>query len=51
MNADVKDRLMANTAMSVSRGAFGTPTFFLGDAMYFGKDRLGEVEEAILGIA
>jgi 2-hydroxychromene-2-carboxylate isomerase len=51
MNADVKDRLTANTAMSVSRGNFGTPTFFLGDAMYFGKDQLQEVEEAILGIA
>jgi 2-hydroxychromene-2-carboxylate isomerase len=50
-DADVKARLHANTAMSVSRGAFGTPTFFAGDTMYFGKDRLRDVEEAILGIA
>jgi 2-hydroxychromene-2-carboxylate isomerase len=50
-DADVKARLRANTEMSVNRGAFGTPTFFLGDAMYFGKDRLRDVEEAILGIA
>jgi len=47
----VKARLIANTEMSVSRGAFGSPTFFVGDAIYFGKDRLRDVEEAILGIA
>jgi len=46
----VKARLMANTEISVGRGAFGSPTFFVGDAMYFGKDRLRDVEEAILGI-
>lgn len=50
-NPDVKDRLIANTEMSVSRGTFGTPTFFVGDAIYFGKDRLADVEAAILGIA
>jgi 2-hydroxychromene-2-carboxylate isomerase len=47
----VKARLIANTEMSVSRGTFGSPTFFVGDAIYFGKDRLRDVEEAILGIA
>jgi 2-hydroxychromene-2-carboxylate isomerase len=47
----VKARLIANTEISVSRGAFGSPTFFVGDAMYFGKDRLRDVEEAVLGIA
>jgi 2-hydroxychromene-2-carboxylate isomerase len=47
----VKARLIANTEMSVARGAFGSPTFFVGDAIYFGKDRLRDVEEAILGIA
>ena len=46
----VKAKLIANTEMSVSRGAFGSPTFFVGDAIYFGKDRLLDVEEAILGI-
>src|SRR5262249_43252390 len=30
------------------RGSFGSPTFLVGEAIYFGKDRLGEVEEAIL---
>jgi 2-hydroxychromene-2-carboxylate isomerase len=50
-DAAVKARLIANTAMSVARGAFGSPTFFVGDAMYFGKDRLRDVEEAVLGIA
>jgi 2-hydroxychromene-2-carboxylate isomerase len=47
----VKTRLIANTEASVARGTFGSPTFFVGDAIYFGKDRLRDVEEAILGIA
>jgi 2-hydroxychromene-2-carboxylate isomerase len=46
----VKAKLIANTEISVARGAFGSPTFFVGDAIYFGKDRLRDVEEAILGI-
>jgi 2-hydroxychromene-2-carboxylate isomerase len=45
----VKEKLQANTQRSVDRGAFGSPTFFVGDDMYFGKDRLREVEEAIEG--
>ena len=45
----VKERLLANTHRSVERGAFGSPTFFVGDEMFFGKDRLREVEEEILG--
>jgi 2-hydroxychromene-2-carboxylate isomerase len=44
---EVKDRLMANTGRSVERGAFGSPTFFVGDEMFFGKDRLRDVEEEI----
>ena len=43
----VKDELLANTQRSVERGSFGSPTFFVGDEIYFGKDRLREVEEAI----
>jgi 2-hydroxychromene-2-carboxylate isomerase len=43
----VKAELAANTEASVQRGAFGAPTFFVGDEMYFGKDRLQEVEEAL----
>jgi len=35
-------------AQSVERGAFGAPTFFVGDAMFFGKDRLRDVEEAVV---
>ena len=45
---EVKAALMANTERSVARGTFGAPTFFVGDAIYFGKDRLREVEEAIV---
>jgi 2-hydroxychromene-2-carboxylate isomerase len=44
---DVKDRLLKNTEQSVARGTFGSPTFFVGDEIFFGKDRLPEVEEAI----
>lgn len=42
-----KARLKATTEAAVARGAFGAPTFFVGDAMYFGQDRLGWVEEAL----
>jgi 2-hydroxychromene-2-carboxylate isomerase len=44
---EVKARLLANTQRSVDRGTFGSPTFFVGDEIYFGKDRLRDVEEAI----
>ena len=43
----VKLKLADNTAAAVARGVFGVPTFFVGDDMFFGKDRLGQVEEAI----
>jgi 2-hydroxychromene-2-carboxylate isomerase len=43
----VKDRLLKNTEGSVARGTFGSPTFFVGEEIFFGKDRLGDVEEAI----
>jgi 2-hydroxychromene-2-carboxylate isomerase len=46
--AEVKDELRTNTERSVARGAFGSPTFFVGDEIFFGKDRLRDVEEAIL---
>ena len=44
---DGKDELLTNTQRSVERGTFGSPTFFVGDEIYFGKDRLRDVEEAI----
>lgn len=44
---EVKAALMANTERAVERGAFGIPTFFVGDEMFFGKERLGQVEEAL----
>ncbi len=44
----VKDELAANTSRSVERGTFGSPTFFVDDEIYFGKDRLRDVEEAIM---
>jgi 2-hydroxychromene-2-carboxylate isomerase len=44
----VKDQLMANTDASVGRGNFGSPTFFVGAEMFFGKDRLRDVEDEII---
>lgn len=46
-NQKVKDELRANTDEAVSRGAFGAPTFFIGDRMFFGQDRLDFVEAAL----
>ncbi|MEO5844730.1 MAG: 2-hydroxychromene-2-carboxylate isomerase [Caldimonas sp.] len=45
---DVKERLLVNTQAAFERGAFGSPTFFVGDEIFFGKDRLREVEEEIV---
>jgi 2-hydroxychromene-2-carboxylate isomerase len=43
----VKSRLMENTRRSVDLGSFGAPTFYVGTEIFFGKDRLRDVEEAI----
>jgi 2-hydroxychromene-2-carboxylate isomerase len=43
----VKDQLLANTQHSVERGTFGSPTFYVGDEIFFGKDHLRDVEETI----
>ena len=43
----IKARLVANTEAAVARGVFGIPTFFVGTEMFFGKDRLAQVEEAL----
>ncbi len=45
---EIKDRLLENTRRSVERGAFGSPTFFVGEEIFFGKDRLRDVEELIM---
>jgi 2-hydroxychromene-2-carboxylate isomerase len=45
---DVKDKLLKNTQEAVDRGAFGSPTFLVGNEIFFGKDRLRDVEEEIL---
>jgi 2-hydroxychromene-2-carboxylate isomerase len=39
---------MNNTEKAVERGAFGSPTFFVGNEMFFGKNTLPEVEEEIM---
>jgi 2-hydroxychromene-2-carboxylate isomerase len=47
--ADVKGKLLENTQSAVERGAFGSPTFFVGREMFFGKEQLREVEEMVRG--
>jgi 2-hydroxychromene-2-carboxylate isomerase len=44
---EVKQRLAELTQSAADRGAFGLPTFFVGKDMFFGKERLGQVEEAL----
>jgi 2-hydroxychromene-2-carboxylate isomerase len=44
---ECKDKLIANTSDAVNRGAFGVPTFFLNDEIFFGKDHLYQLEEYI----
>lgn len=43
----VKAELMANTEQAAERGAFGVPTFFVGGEMFWGKERLAQVAEAL----
>jgi 2-hydroxychromene-2-carboxylate isomerase len=43
----IKQQLMDNTQGAVDRGAFGIPTFYIGDEMFFGKERLAQMEELL----
>lgn len=45
---EIKKKLIENTEASVNRGSFGSPTFYVGDEIYFGKDKLRDVEEEII---
>ena len=45
---EVKAKLLANTQSAFERGAFGSPTFFVGDEMFFGKDRLADLEQFVV---
>ena len=44
---ECKDKLIKNTSEAVDRGAFGVPTFFIDDQIFFGKDHLHQLEEYI----
>jgi len=46
---EIKAKLIENTQSAVERGAFGSPTFFVGNEMFFGKEQLREVEELVSG--
>ena len=47
-NVEVKAKLADNTAAAIERGAFGIPTFYVGEEMFFGKERLGQLEEELM---
>ena len=47
-SAEVKQELVRDTEASVARGTFGSPTFFVGDEIFFGKDQLRDVEEEFI---
>lgn len=44
---EIKSELVANTERAAARGAFGVPTFFIGEDMFWGKERLGQVADAL----
>ncbi len=44
ISPEVKAELVANTEAAVARGVFGIPTFFVGDEIFFGKERIGQIE-------
>lgn len=44
----IKQKLIENTSAAVDRGVFGMPSFFVGDEMFFGKERLGQIEEMLI---
>lgn len=44
---EIKNRLLENTQRSVALGSFGSPTFYVGKEIFFGKDRLRDVEELL----
>jgi 2-hydroxychromene-2-carboxylate isomerase len=46
-DAEVKARLRATTEEAVARGAYGAPTMFIGNEMFFGQDRLDFIEEEL----
>jgi 2-hydroxychromene-2-carboxylate isomerase len=48
---EVKNQLLQNTQSAHDRGAFGSPSFLIGDQLWFGKDRLRDVEEDIVRVA
>ena len=48
---EVKNVLLQNTQSAHDRGAFGSPSFFVGDQLWFGKDRLRDVEEEVVRVA
>ena len=48
-NQTVKDQLRANTEEAIARGAYGSPTLFVGDSLYFGNDQLPLIRQALGG--
>jgi 2-hydroxychromene-2-carboxylate isomerase len=51
LTQEIKDQLRSNTDEAIARGAFGAPTFFVGDTMFWGNDRLVLIEECLMSAA
>ena len=46
-NKETKEMLIDKTSEAVEKGVFGSPTFFVENEIFFGKDRLEDVEREI----
>ena len=44
---EVKEKLISNTNNAVKNGTFGMPTFFVGDQIFYGKERLAQIEKIL----
>jgi len=47
VNPEIKAKLIENTENAIARGCFGVPTFYVGEEMFFGKDRLAQIERSL----
>lgn len=45
-----KNKLRVNTDEAIERGVFGAPSFFVGDELFFGHDRIYQIEDELNGL-
>lgn len=51
VSPEIKAKLVANTDAAVARGVFGIPTFFVGSEMFFGKERIAQIEALLQALS